>query len=315
MIDGLNTLSSEAKQFYDKTLLYRAVPNLALTKFGQARNIPRNSGNQVSYRRFNQIATSTVALTEAITPAPSSLNMTEITGTVQQYGNYVLISDQINLMGIDPVMTQAADVLGENAGQSVEEIIRAELLNGTSVLFPPSRTARNQITSSDLLTLTLVRKGIRNLMNNDTLPFQGDRGENGMNGMFMGYIHPFVFYDLFGDTTVLNTFSYSDPDMLYKFQMPIMGGVVWIISTKAPKFAGAGSGSADVYGTFLFGKNAFGVVNVGGSGKFQTIAKPLGSSGTEDALDQRASQGWKAFQLPKILNNNFFLRIETSASA
>jgi N4-gp56 family major capsid protein len=314
MTDTLGTIAPEAKAFYDKNLMERALPILGLSKAGQARNLPKNGGNQISYRRFNTIPTATVAITESVTPAAASLSVTEVTGTVQPYGNYVQMSDAIQLMGIDKVIVEATDVLGENAGQSVEEIQRAEVVAGTSVLYGTG-AARNLQSAANPLALTLVRKAVRTLMTNDAVPFYGNRDDMGQGGMFLGWIHPRAWFDLTGDTTVLNTFTYSDPEKLYTLKIPTLGQVAWMISTKAPIFAGAGSAGADVYGTLIFGKNAFGVTNVGGTGSFETVAKPLGSAGTADPLNQRATVGWKSFQLPKILNNNFFTRIETGVTA
>jgi len=315
MTDTLGSLSQEAKAFYDKNLLERALPILGLAKGGQARSLPANSGNQISYRRFNQLSTATTALTESVTPTAAALSVTEITGTVQQYGNYVQISDAIDMLAIDPVVAEATDVLGENAGQSIEEIIRAELVSGTSVIYPGSVVSRATVAAANVMTLAQIRKAVRTLMTNDAQPFYGDRDETGQGGLYFGYVHPRVWFDITGDTTVLNTFTYSDPEKLYTMKLPNLAQVAWIISTKAPVFTGAGASGADVYGTFIFGKDAFGVVNVGGTGKFQTIVKPLGSAGSADPLEQRATVGWKAFQLPKILNNNFMVRLESAVSA
>jgi N4-gp56 family major capsid protein len=315
MVDTLGTQTAEAKQFYDRTLMDRAKPILALTPLGQARSIPKNQGNQVSYRRFNQIATATTALTESVTPVASALSITEVTGTVAQYGNYVLMSDLIQTLGIDMVATEAMEMLGENAGQSVEEIVRSEVQAGTSVQYTGGNTARVQLDATDVLTYAAVRKAVRNLRANDANPFSGTRSSNGQGGLYAGIVHPYVWNDFVGDTTILNTFSYSDPDKIYKMEVPYLGEVMWIVTTKAPKFAGGGAAGADVYGTLLFGKNAFGYVDVAGTGKFQSIVKERGSAGTSDPLNQRSSCGWASLQLPKILNNNFMIRIESGATA
>lgn len=311
----LGTLSAEAKQYYDRLLMERALPILGMYKAGQQRNIPNNGGNQVSFRRINTLSTVTSSLTEGTTPSGVSLSVTEVTGTVAQYGNFVTISDALDVMGIDPIIREATDLLGENAGQSVEEIVRSELVTGTSVLYATG-SARSSQTASNPITLALVRKAVRTLDSNDARPFFGDRDEdNGQGGLYLGFIHPRQWFDLIGDTTVLNTFVYSDPDKLFTLKIPILGGVAWVKTTKAPKFTGSGASSADVYGALICGKDAFGVVNVGGTGKFQTIVKPLGSAGTADPLEQRATIGWKSYQLPKILNNNFMVRIESGVSA
>ncbi len=319
MTDTLGTLSPEAKAFYDKNLLLRATPHLFFHKFGQKRNIPKNSGNQVSYRRFNSLTTATTALTEGVTPAADSLDMTEITGTVQQYGNYVKVSDSLDLMGIDRVILEATDVLGENGGETVDEIVRETIEAGTTVQYATG-SARASQSSSDVLTRDMVRKACRTLKANKAKPHRGDAMENGQGGVMIGIIHPYVFYDLYGDTQFDNTFAYSDPEKMYKGVLPMADGVAWYETTNAPLFSGEGSGGHDVFGTLIIAREAYGVVDVGGtkaapaSGKLTTIVKPLGSAGADDPLNQRASVGWKSWQLPKILNDNFMVRIETGAT-
>lgn len=72
----------------------------------------------------------------------------------------------------------------------------------------------------------------------------------------------------------------------------------------------------DVHSTLIFGKDAYGVVDVAGSGALQIIIKPHGSAGTQDPLDQRATVGAKvAAYTAAILNDLWILRIEHAVSA
>lgn len=313
---ALNTfavLTPEAKQYYDRSLLYRAKKVLTFYTGGQMRSIPKNGGNQVSYRRFDALSLITTPMTEGLTPTSTSLPMTEITGTVQQYGNYVTYSDQIDLMAIDPIVLEATDVLGQNAGESTDAIVRAEVVTGTTILYATG-TLRTQQGPSNPINTGLIRKATRTLMANDSRAFTGSRSETtGQGGTFMGIIHPNVFNDMVGDATVTAMFTYSTPDGLYNYELPIYQGVAWHVTTLAPIFSGGGASSADVYGTLVFGKDAYGVTSVAGTGRYETIVKPLGYG--EDPLNQRGSIGWKTLQLPKILNNNFLVRIESGATA
>jgi N4-gp56 family major capsid protein len=65
-----------------------------------------------------------------------------------------------------------------------------------------------------------------------------------------------------------------------------------------------------VFGTLIFGKDAYGVTEVTGGG-LQTIVKQKGSAGTADPLDQRSSVGWKAIRTAEILNDAYMIRIES----
>ena len=73
---------------------------------------------------------------------------------------------------------------------------------------------------------------------------------------------------------------------------------------------------ADVHVTLVFGADAYGVIDVDGSGTMETIIKPHGSEGSGDPLNQRATVGAKvAAYAAKILNPLWIVRIEHGATA
>ena len=65
----------------------------------------------------------------------------------------------------------------------------------------------------------------------------------------------------------------------------------------------------------IIGKDAYGVVDIAGSSKPEIFIKQLGSGGTTDPLNQRATVGWKAAYTAVRLNELAMVRIETAASA
>ena len=83
----------------------------------------------------------------------------------------------------------------------------------------------------------------------------------------------------------------------------------WLLFGPVPAPTGA-----DVYGTIIIGKGAYGVVDVAGKSKPETIIKPLGSAGAADPLNQRATVGWKAFMTAVRLQELAILRVEHTVS-
>jgi len=75
----------------------------------------------------------------------------------------------------------------------------------------------------------------------------------------------------------------------------------------------AGFLGRDVYATFVFGANAYGTTEIKGGG-LEHIVKQLGSGGTNDPLNQRATVGWKATKSAVRLVESFMVRIETTSS-
>lgn len=89
--------------------------------------------------------------------------------------------------------------------------------------------------------------------------------------------------------------------------------VRFIQTSNAKKWSSSGSGSIDVYATIILGANAYGITRISGEA-LRNIVKPLGSAGSADPLDQRATSGWKATFVAKILQQNAIRRIEHGVS-
>ena len=72
----------------------------------------------------------------------------------------------------------------------------------------------------------------------------------------------------------------------------------------------------DIQATLVFGRDAYGTIDIEGGGNLHTIIKGLGSGGTEDPLDQRCTVAAKVdAYTAKILNNDWLVRIEHGATA
>ncbi len=75
----------------------------------------------------------------------------------------------------------------------------------------------------------------------------------------------------------------------------------------------AGAAGRDVYSTLILGSDAYGVTEITGGG-LQHIVKQLGSAGTADPLDQRATCGWKATKVAERLFEQYMIRVETAST-
>lgn len=81
--------------------------------------------------------------------------------------------------------------------------------------------------------------------------------------------------------------------------------------------SGGASGGDEVHASIIYGQNAFGLVKLGGKGKpnIRIIVKPLGSSGSEDPLDQRGTIAWKVPHFAcAVIQDDFIVRVEHGVS-
>ena len=303
-------LSKEMKTFYSDYLIDMAEPNLVHDQFGQKHPIPKNGGKIIEFRKYDSLPKALTPLTEGVTPNGQKLSMSVITSNVQQYGGYIELSDILLLTAIDNNLVQATKLLGSQAGRTLDTITREVLNGGTNVQYAEGQvTARNalvggQASGNHYLTVDAVRRAVR---------FLKVMNAPKINGGYVGIIHPDVSYDLMSDEKWVNVKTYSDPDGIYEGEIGKIEGVRFVETSEAKVFEGAGASGVDVYSTLILGSDAYGVTEITGGG-LEHIVKQLGSAGTADPLNQRATAGWKATKTAERLVEQYMVRIETAST-
>ena len=303
-------LSNEMKTFYSDYLIDMAEPNLVHDQFGQKHPIPKNGGKIIEFRKYDSLPKALTPLTEGVTPNGQKLSMSVITSNVQQYGGYIELSDILLLTAIDNNLVQATKLLGSQAGRTLDTITREVLNGGTNVQYAEGQvTARNalvggQASGNHYLTVDAVRRAVR---------FLKVMNAPKINGNYVGIIHPDVSYDLMSDPKWVNVKTYSDPDGIYEGEIGKIEGVRFVETSEAKVFEGAGASGVDVYSTLILGADAYGVTEITGGG-LEHIVKQLGSAGTADPLNQRATAGWKATKTAERLVEQYMVRIETAST-
>lgn len=298
-------LSPEMKVFYDRNLIKNAEPELVHDQWAQTRDIPKNGGKKIEFRRYEPLVKATTPLTEGVTPKGEELSVTKVEAEVKQYGSYVPLTDLLILTAIDNNMIEATELLGSQAGRTLDTISREVLNAGTNVQYAEGQVeARASITEDMKLTVKAVKMAVRALK---------VQLAQRIDGYYVGIIHPDCSFDLTEDQKFIEVVKYKNPERIYNGEIGTIEGVRFVETTEAKIFEGEGSGSIDVYSTLILGKNAYATTKVTGGG-LETIVKQLGSAGTADPLNQRATVGWKALKVTEILTQQYLIRIETASS-
>ena len=312
-------ISREVNNFYDRTLLERLKPLLVHLKWAQIKDIPRRSGtNTIKFRRYGTLSAATTPLTEGQTPTGSQLSVTDITATVAQYGDFITVTDVVNYESPDPVLSEGATILGEQAALTLDVLTRDILTAGTTVNYV-GQTARAAITSANKINTAELRKAVKTLQKNKARPITSFvNPDNGYNTSpvapcYVGIISPEVLFDLKGLTEFISVEKYAARADLLDGEVGSLDNVRFIVTSEAKVFAGAGFGNIDVHGILILGADAYGVTRISGEA-IRNIVKSLGSAGSADPLNQRATSGWKAVFTAKILNQLAMIRVECAVS-
>ena len=321
MADTTTSVVTQAvNYFYDKNLLKAARPLLLHLKWAQVRDLPRNNGTSIKFRRYALLSANTTALTEGVTPPGTSLSITDVTATVAQYGDYVTLTDKLQFSTFDPILSETAELLGQQAANSLDQICRDVIIAGTTVQYASTASSRGTVTSSMKLTKAEIQEAVRTLKGNNAMKItkmlKSSNGFNSspVNACFVGIVSEKTEYDLKNQTGWTSVEEYSDTTNLMEGEIGKLDEVRFVSTTNAKVFSAAGSGSIDVHGTLILASDFYGISRISGEA-MKNIVKPLGSAGTADPLDQRATSGWKATFVATRLNENFAVRIEHAVSA
>ncbi|MBQ3527517.1 MAG: N4-gp56 family major capsid protein [Clostridia bacterium] len=308
-------LSAEMKTFYDKTLIELAGPSLVYDQFAQKRPIPAGGGKSIEFRKFNALPKALTPITEGVTPTASKLTVVPVTATVDQYGDYVELTDMIELTSVDPIVVEATKQLADQAGRTIDTVVRNQIMGGTNVNYCPlvgsdgtetEITSRKNITPECVLRVKDVFRAAAQLkaMNAPTI-----------DGSYVAVIHPYVAFDLMQDAKGqwLDIQKYADPQNILKGEIGTLGGVRFVQSSEAKIYTGdeGGKDGAAVFCTLFIGANAYGSTDIAGGG-IEHIVKQKGYG--NDPLNQRSSVGWKATKVATRLVEEYMVRVESGSS-
>lgn len=240
-----NNLTAEMKSYYDRALIRFATPKLVHAQFGQKKPIPAGNGKTIEFRKFNPLPKALVPLTEGVTPSGNNLNVTTVESTVEQYGDYVTLSDMLTLASVDSVINETQTVLGDQAGRTLDTVIREKINAGTNVQYGAGKADRSLLVGglaeyddNDYLSVKAVKRAVATLKRNNATPFK--------DGCYVAIIHPDVANDLTNDPEWKAVKQNVDPEDWYKGAIGKIHGVVFVESTEAKIFSAKNLRNAEV---------------------------------------------------------------------
>ena len=292
-----NAMSSTLKTFYDTELLENARVELFYAQFAQKQSLPAGRGKTVEWRKWNTFAKAD-KLVEGVIPNGQTFGQSSITDTIEQYGTYATVSDQLDLHAYDPVILGATEEMGASMAETQETLIRNALLTGTNVMYcdnitlatgavASTPTAPNQMEASSSVMSIMTPK----MVNKVVTYFKKNRVPR-INGKYYAVIHPSVAEDLRNSEAWIEVHKYAATGEIFNGEIGELHGMRFIENPFAPVLDGeyANKAGTKTYATYCFGKDAFGIIDPEG-GAARMIVKSAGEVG--GPLEQFSTVGYK----------------------
>jgi N4-gp56 family major capsid protein len=271
-------------------------------------------GSAVTFQIQNDIAAATATLSESSDVSAVALSASTVTLTLAEYGNAVIttaLGRGTSFLDWDRLI---GNVIGYNAGLSIDTVVKAILQAGTNVNYAAGNgtnvaTARNQVSPANTLVSNDVRNAKAQLRRRYAPPISGS--------YYMAFIHGDVSYDLQGQTgaaTWNEPHAYSAPEQIWEGELGGFQNFRFIETPRAPAFADAGSSTTltDVYGTLFMGRQALAKAYsyVDGNGAYPTVVP----SPITDHLRRFVGWGWYWLGVYGIFRQNSLVRVESASS-
>jgi len=285
---GTGQLNDIVQSAYDRLAYYSFRPENHFDAIATVKPTKQSMpGSAVIFTKIADLSVASTALSESVDVDAVALSDSQVTVTLVEQGNAVLTTAKLrgtSFIEVDPIV---ANVLGYNAGVSIDTIARDTVQAGSNVRYSGSATSRATVVPTDKLTANNVRRVLADLRAANVPTIS--------NGFYVSHIHPDVSYDLRSETGAAawrDPHTYSAPGEIWNGEIGAFEGFKFIEHSRAPKFADAGSSTTltDVYGTLFFGAQSIAKAHSSQDGNGahpRVIAGPV-----TDKLRRFVPMGW-----------------------
>lgn len=306
-------------------VLVRALPYMVTEKFGQTFVLPEKSTRTAKFRRWEALNGTPVQLTEGVTPASQDLTFTDMSVTLNQYGNLITMSDVLLDTSDGSVLENTLAVVGEQAAEVIERLRLGVMFGGSNVEFANGTARTNVNTPINLGLQRRITRKLKNQRARHIAEFVSSTPNFNTESVAPGFVaicHPDVESDI---RDMVHFIDAKDYNGRQENEIGSVEGVRYFFTTLAPIYPDAGgnkgtgplevlstSGTmADVYPVLYIAKDAYGLIPFKGANAVTPSVVPAAPSAS-DPLGQRTHVGWKTMQAAVILNQAWMVRAEVA---
>ncbi len=212
-------------------------------------------GSSVKFTIFSELADAISTLAETTDLTPSTMGDSQVEVTLAEYGNTINTTAKLRGTSFLDVDAVAANLIGYNAGSSLDTIVANVLKAATNVIFggggSTTPTSNATVQAEDIIEANDIRVA--------TAQLRGSKAQS-FNGMYMAFIHPDVSYDLRRETGAASwrdPHNYNNIGPIYNGEIGAFEAVRFVETPRAPlDLTGGSASTVDLYQTIIMGRQS-----------------------------------------------------------
>lgn len=298
------TLGANTIEVYNvrKTLEF-AKPKLVYPQFGAPDMVMKRKGQTASWLKFTKLAIPSSVLDDSPTWAPETVTESTVTATLELWGNGVELTEALDQTSFLDLPMEYKKLIGQNAGETINQKVRGVLVAGTSVNYANAAAARQNLISTDTADLDDFLAVVEALEVADA-PKIGDE--------YVAIISPYVKTRLMKDTAFREAVRYlAKGSTMFTGELVSVDGTRFVVTSTAPVVSSTGSNNsiASLDQSIILGDGAYGIARLL-PGDFDVVVTPPGGHGDEYKV--KTSMAWKVYLKAVILQQTYMRRLESA---
>ena len=308
-------------------MLAHAEPQLVLSKFGLAKPIPKNTAEGAKFRRPIPFGAATTPLVEGAAPAAQVMAYEDVPVTLDQYGAVVEITDKVADMSEDPVLSDASMLCGEQAGETLEQLIWGILRAGTSVFYANGTTRGDVNTAISLdkqRAVTRFLKAQKAKKVTKMVSSSANFDTSAIDAAYIAFAHTNLEADIRDMAGFVPTEKYGQMKAL-PYEIGKVEDVRYILTPTLTHLGANGNATLNgmlndgakvyVYPVVYIGMDSYGLTTLKGAAAIKPMVLNPGTPRGGDPLGQKGTVGWKTYFKAVVLNQAWMARLEVGASS
>lgn len=298
------TLGANTIEVYNvrKTLEF-AKPKLVYPQFGAPDMIMKRKGQTASWLKFTKLSIPAAVLDDSPTWAPETVTESTVTATLELWGNGVELVEALEQTSFLDLPMEYKKLIGQNAGETINEKVRDVLKAGTSVNYANAAAARQNLIGTDTADLDDFIDVATSLEASDA-PKIGDE--------YVAIISPYVKKRLMKDSAFREAIRYlAKGSTIFTGELVSVDATRFVVTSTAPSVSNTGSNNsiATLDQSIILGDGAYGIARLL-PGDFDVVVTPPGGHGDEYKV--KTSMAWKAYLKAVILQQTYMRRLESA---
>lgn len=280
-----------------------AKPKLVYSQFGAPDLVLRRKGQTATWLKFDKLAIPSSVLGDTPTFTAETVTESTVSATLELWGNGIQLVEALKETSFLDLPMEYKKLLGQNAGETINQKVRDVLITGTSVDYANAKASRSALINNDQIDMDDILASVQALELADA-PKIGDN--------YVAIISPRIKTTLMKETAFREAARYLGKDnTAFTGELVTLDGTKFVVTSTAPSITNSGSNSSvtAVEQTIIVGDGAYGIARLL-PGDFNVVITQPGGHGDEYKV--KTSMTWKAYMKTVILQQTFMRRLESA---